>query len=198
MAINCADPLRLVLAGGVRIGPIIAVGTGLPRTVSPYALSKHQFADWLDQLSGDRISPATVVELEHFYGPGDEPTKFLTRVARTCLAHQPLDLTAGTQLRDFIHLDDVVRGLMVLIDRPVGSFRRVPLGSGQAVTVRSVVEQIHAAAASRSILRFGAVPQRSREPGCCRADTAHLRSLGWSPTIPLASGIPALVASERC
>jgi CDP-paratose synthetase len=194
---NALAPLRLALAGGARIGHWISIGTALPRNVSPYALSKAHFADWLEALPAGILPARDILLLEHFYGPGDDPSKFLTRVARACLAGEALELTAGTQERDFIHLDDAVAAIIAVLDRPQPGCRTMAVGSGTAVAIRTVVEGINRLAGGRSALHFGAVPMRANEPARCVADTAALRRLGWSPAVSLESGLAALVASEQ-
>lgn len=194
---NALTPLRLALAAGTRVGRWLSIGTALPRGVSPYALSKAQFADWLEALPASAVPPRDILLLEHFYGPGDDPSKFLTRVARACIAGEPLELTAGTQERDFIQLDDVVAAILAVLDRPQPGCRSIAVGSGTAVTIRTVVERLNRLAGGRSQLRFGAVPMRANEPARCVADITALCRLGWSPAVSLESGLAALVASEQ-
>jgi nucleoside-diphosphate-sugar epimerase len=135
--------------------------------------------------------------LQQFYGPGDNPDAFLTRVARACIAGDPLELTAGTQERDFIHIDDTVTAILAVLDNPGGSFRRMPVGSGVSVKVRTVVELIHGLSASHSKMSFGAVPMRRDEPARSVADISNLRALGWSPRVELPHGLADLVSAER-
>ena len=194
---NALAPLRLALAAGTRVGRWLSIGTALPRGVSPYALSKAHFAEWLEILPTGVVPPRDLLQLEHFYGPGDDPSKFLTRITRACIAGEPLDLTVGTQERDFIHLDDVVSAILAVLDRPQSGCRSIAVGSGASVAVRSVVESLNRLAGGRSHLRFGAVPVRANEPARCVADTTALRQLGWSPAISLTAGLAALVASEQ-
>ncbi len=188
--------LQAAPAAGIRA--FLHIGTGLPPVVSAYARSKRQFAEWAAGLA----SALPVVELrcEHFFGGGDDPSKFTTHVARACLAHQPrLALTAGTQLRDFIHVDDAVSAILAVLDRGVPSTGHAcyGIGSGEAVPVRAVVELIHRLSGSRTQLDFGALPARLGEPPECRADVAALHLLGWAPTLPLAAGIARFIDDER-
>jgi len=49
------------------------------------------------------------VALEHFYGPCDDDSKFVTYIIRNILGNvENLDLTMGEQKRDFIYIDDVI------------------------------------------------------------------------------------------
>ena len=195
---NVLVGLRLVESLRGRCGGIVYVGTGLQPTVSAYACSKHQFASW-GALIGQEM-PMVHLCCEHFYGEGDDSTKFITRVVRACLAHVPrLELTIGTQRRDFIHVTDVARAIQTVIDRgmPSRGAKEMGVGSGQAVTVRSVVEHIHRQSRSHTEILFGAVPLRPSEPAECVADIGPLTQLGWMSQTPLEVGLSKLIEVER-
>lgn len=169
-------------------------GTALPAGVSPYALSKRQFAHWGRQqaLAAPQRLRFVNVELEHMYGPGDDASKFTTHVLRSCQRHEPaLKLTAGEQRRDFIYIDDVLSGYTTLLERAaeLGTALDVPLGSGQAPTVRDFVQTAHRLCGSRTELQFGALPYRSGEAMHCQADLAQMSRLGWTPRWSLEDGL---------
>jgi nucleoside-diphosphate-sugar epimerase len=198
VAANVQLPLALAEVCGTRIGRWLAVGTALPRQVSPYALSKAQCADWLQRLPATALAPRVHLAFQQFYGPGDDATKFPTFLARRCLAGGPVPLTAGTQVRDFLHVSDAVAALVTLLDAPLsGLWQDVPVGSGTGIAVRDFAERVNAVAGGRADLLFGAIPTREGEPAACVADPAILRSLGWSPRIALDQGIAELVAAEQ-
>lgn len=68
--------------------------TILDKQVNHYSLSKRQFVDWLEHFRTDVT--CVNVALEHFYGPGDDPSKFVMWVIRQLLAGTPrIDLTPG-------------------------------------------------------------------------------------------------------
>lgn len=196
---NLRLPLALARAAGTRIGRWIDIGSALPASVSPYALSKAQFAAWLAVLPATVLAPRFHLAFQHFYGPGDSPSKFTTHVVRRCLANEDLRLTAGTQRRDFLYIDDAVSAVLTVLDhaKPDGLRSDIPVGSGTAIPVRQFVEQVHSATASRTPLHFGAVPTRPDEPDVCVADPTVLRRLGWQPQVSLDHGIALTVASER-
>lgn len=198
----------------------INIGSALSHHVSAYALSKAQFAQWgglMARTGGPRF---TNVLLQHMYGPGDDGNKFSSLVLRACRSHQPsLALTAGEQRRDFIHVDDVVSALALLLQMPAGrvdgavdagvdaelaagvhvhaadhlhshqAVTEIELGSGQAPTVREFVETVHALTASRTRLLFGALPYRPGEAMHCQANISRLTGWGWAPRHTLRSGL---------
>jgi nucleoside-diphosphate-sugar epimerase len=195
---NVRLPLALASACGTRIGRWLAVGTALPREISPYALSKAQAADWLRLLPSTVLSPRVHLAFQHFYGPGDDISKFPTFLARRCLAGGEVALTSGIQQRDFLHVTDAASAILTLLDAPLNATcSEVPVGSGTAIPVRELAERINAAAGGQAQLRFGALPTRACEPATCVADPAILHALGWRPRIGLDQGITELVAAER-
>jgi nucleoside-diphosphate-sugar epimerase len=183
--------------------PVDFVNTGsvLDPDVSLYALSKRQFSDWGAQLARREAALLRFVDLrlQHMYGAGDDRSKFTTHVLQACLRNEPeLKLTAGEQLRDFIHVDDVVSAYDAVLahaDRLAAS-DVIEVGSGSAPSVREFVETVRRLTGSTTHLAFGAVPYRTNEAMLCRADTSRLQSLGWRPIHDLASGLQDTIRKE--
>ncbi|MEJ7138202.1 NAD-dependent epimerase/dehydratase family protein [Amphibiibacter pelophylacis] len=177
-------------------------GTVLEPRVSLYALSKSQFSAWGTTLAASTPQRLKFIDirLQQMYGPGDDDSKFITQVIEACRQNKPrLALTEGEQLRDFIHIDDVVQAydrILELRDQFATS-DAIDVGSGEAVTIRSFVEMVRQLAGAETVLDFGAVQYRANEAMLCAADTARLRRLGWNPTVPLADGIRQLINSGR-
>ncbi|WP_431101849.1 NAD-dependent epimerase/dehydratase family protein [Roseateles noduli] len=185
-------------------GPVAFLNTGtvLAPDVSLYALSKTQFSAWgatLATASPDRLRFIDI-RLQQMYGPGDDSSKFTTHVIESCRRNEPrLALTAGEQLRDFIHIDDVVRAYDRIVDRQddFAASDAIEVGSGDAVTMRSFVELARRVAGATTALEFGAVPYRSNEAMRCVADTTRLRGLGWQPEVALADGLKSMIDAPR-
>jgi nucleoside-diphosphate-sugar epimerase len=141
------------------------------------------------------------LKLEHFYGPGDDKSKFTTHVIQSCLSNvTELKLTPGEQLRDFIHIDDVVSAYILLLDKQEeidDEFAEFELGSGTAITIKHFVETIHRLTTSTTHLNFGAVPYRAGEAMHSQADTNGLQALGWYCQYDLESGLIQVIDQER-
>lgn len=172
----------------------INTSTGLDPQVNFYALTKHQFSQTgqlLASRSGSKLRFINVL-LEHMYGPGDHKSKFTTHVLEACRQNIPeINLTMGTQKRDFIYIDDVVSAYVAIIKKAehFGSSADIEVGSGIAPSVREFVETAHRLTGSSSKLNFGAVPFRPQEAMHCQANIAQMKSLGWMPKYDLVSGI---------
>ncbi|MFD1601604.1 NAD-dependent epimerase/dehydratase family protein [Flavobacterium artemisiae] len=176
----------------------INTGTSLPYLTNQYSLFKNQFAECLDFFSSKIVT--LNILLEHFYGPDDEDSKFITSMIgkmKNNIAN--IELTAGTQLRDFIFIEDVINAYMCLLDNldKFKGYNVLPLGSGEVVTIRTIVETIKKESGSDSNLLFGKIPMRENELLCSDADISKLKSLGWYPKFNLTEGIKLTVASYK-
>lgn len=163
----------------------INTGTILNRNVSPYALTKGQFADWLDIYSKQIL--CVNLKLDHFYGPNDKPVKFIAWLIQQFRDNVPeLNLTEGTQERDFIYIDDVISAFETVVlkqDKLIpNSVNTFEAGSNIKTKIRDMVEIIREEMNNNTTkLNFGAVPIRENEMIEYKVDTSKLRLLGWEP-----------------
>ena len=198
---NAAFPQKLLenaVAAGVQA--FINTGTSLPRDFNAYSQSKAQFADF--GRSCAESSGMTFVNIlpDHMYGPGDDSRKFVDHVIEVCLNDQKkLSLTAGEQERDFIFIDDVVEAYNTVLQhlgKSLMGYVELPLGSGEVVRIRDLVERIREMTGSSTALKFGDVPYRDNEIMFSQANTEALQALGWKCTTSLAEGLEKTIKSK--
>jgi len=126
------------------------------------------------------------------YGPGEDERRLVANVARSLVAGKRAATSAGTQLRDFLHVEDVARAFAALTDSSL--LGAVNIASGEAVTVRFIVEQLGHAAGHPELLDLGALPTRPGEPPEITADVSRLRDeLALTPQIALGDGLAQTV-----
>ena len=198
---NTAFPLRLLETAIVfNTGTFFNTDTILYPYLNAYALSKKHFADWGRQLATPDGIRFINIRLEHIYGSGDDPSKFTTWVVECCVNNvTEIELTAGEQRRDFIHISDAVSAYACLLERAAElgtGFQVVDLGCGEPVSVRSFVETVHRLSSSSSTLRFGALPYREHEQMKSCADTSCLNKLGWRCRTSLTEGVANLIKEK--
>lgn len=97
----------------------------------------------------------------------------------------------GAQTRSFCYVDDLVEGLIRLMD----SEEKMPvnLGNPGEFTMLELAELVRAKVGSRTPITFRPLPQddpRQRRPDITRAR----RILGWAPTVPLDRGLDWTIA----
>lgn len=193
-----------ILQSLLRTGrPVTFINTGtiLKPDVSPYALSKSQFAQWGRVMAAQSAGQLQFINvlLQHMYGPGDDPSKFATHVLHACKSNAPeLGLTLGEQERDFIYIEDVVSAYEVLVEQrqKLEPVLDIEVGSGMAPSIREFVETVHRLTGSRTHLRFGALPYRANEEMHCQADLARMNRLGWKPAYGLEAGLKKTIELE--
>jgi UDP-glucose 4-epimerase len=125
------------------------------------------------------------------YGPGEHAGRLLPSLMETARTGKLLALTAGTQQRDFIYVEDVAEGLLRL-----GCLRAKPgevvnLATGRLTTVREFVAQGAALLGVRDDrLLFGAIPTRTEEMHHDSVSLQRLRHLlDWMPPTTISDGI---------
>ncbi len=181
--LNCA------VEAGVK--NFLTIDTSLPANLNLYSFTKKSFAEF-GKLYAEkyRINFVNVI-LEMFYGEDEPENRFLIHCCKAMRAGEELRLTAGTQKRDIIYIEDVCQAIEVLLNAPIAGYVDVPLGSGEAVSVRAMLEYMHKVLASESKLLFGAVPMRENEPDCV-ADLSLLKGYGYEVKYPWMRGIEYL------
>lgn len=130
------------------------------------------------------------------YGPGDEPHWMIQAIAQQLLRGEPADLTPGTQLWDYVYVDDVAGAFAALVK--AGAVGYVNLGSGQAFPVRHIVEEMKRLSGSDAQLRFGAVDFRPDQVMHLQANIDKLQqATGWTPEVSLEEGLSRTLAHLR-
>lgn len=198
---NLILPLKLLHAASVNgVTAFINTDTILDKGVNNYSLSKKQFADWLESYS-DRIIGINVA-LEHFYGPCDDSSKFVTYIIYSLLSDaECIKLTQGKQKRDFIFISDVVSAFLTLLEHAPNfkkTYYRFEVGSAQPVEIVKFVELAKEITKNdKTILDFGAIPYRKNEVMTSDVNISELIALGWYPAVSLLDGLKMTIEIEK-
>lgn len=197
---NLILPLKLIHAAG-RFGvrKFINTDTFLDKGVSHYSLSKRQFLEWFKTYS-DRMVCVNMV-LEHFYGPYDDKTKFVSFVINELLSgKEEIALTLGTQKRNFVYIDDVVEAFLTVLNYPFDEehgFKEYFIASEQTIAIRDLVQNLKLLCKNESTrLNFGALPFRPNEIMDSSVDISNIKALGWRPSVTLEEGLKRTVDLE--
>jgi len=120
------------------------------------------------------------------YGPHERPERLIPSVARRVLAGEEAPTSAGTQVRDFIHIADCRAALVALLESDVTG--DVNVGSGEGTTVAEIARAVARIAGSEELLRLGALPGDDRTSVV--ASTERLRDeVGFVPAFTLEAGL---------
>lgn len=202
LEVNLMLPLSLLQMGiKHRVPCFINTDTILDKRVNFYSLSKNQMKEWLKVFSGEITS--INVALEHFYGPGDDHSKFVTNVIHRIVDNEAeIDLTPGRQKRDFIYIDDVVDAFLCIIEHcgTLGKgYHPLEIGSGESIEIREFVTLVKTLAGNEHThLNFGALDYRKNEVMDSEVDLSAIHRLGcWQPRFSLEEGLQMTIKWER-
>jgi nucleoside-diphosphate-sugar epimerase len=162
------------------------------RPHTTYGRCKRDLGHWARSLGKERSLSVACARLFWLYGPGEHPDRLVPAVTRALLSGVPAACTAGTQVRDFLHVDDAAAALVSLVGcRVTGPLN---VGSGNPVTVREVVGEVARVCQRPELVRLGERPTPAGDPPLLVADVSRLRdAVGWRPRISLAAGIQSTV-----
>ncbi|MFF5896820.1 UDP-glucuronic acid decarboxylase family protein [Streptomyces argenteolus] len=130
-----------------------------------------------------------VVRIFNTYGPRMRPYdgRVVSTFIREALQGRPLTVYGdGSQTRSFCYVDDLVRGLVAMIDSSLSG--PVNLGNPCEHTVIELAEHVLAATGSSSAIEHRPLPvddPTRRRPVITRARA----QLGWAPRVPLDEGL---------
>lgn len=123
------------------------------------------------------------------YGPAETPSRLIPSVTQKLIDGEPVELSHGKQIRDFLHVDDAAVALSALLKSTANG--PVNIGSGQPVSLRAVAETLARLLDRQpeTYLKFGARPSHS-EPPVLVADIQKItRETGWAAEIGLEEGL---------
>lgn len=185
--------------------PEAALLTGpLEPTNEGYAIAKIaglKMCEYYQKQFGSRFISAMPTNL---YGPGDNPHPTESHVipgmmrrfheAKLAGAREVTVWGTGTPRREFLHVDDLANAVVLLMDH-YEEPTTINIGTAQDITIRELAELMKEVVGFEGEIRF----DTSRPDGTPRKllDTTRIRSLGWTPEIPLREGLARTYAWFR-
>lgn len=158
-----------------------------------YVLSKRQFQEWGLRISNIKKINFINLRLYHVYGEGDGHHKFVPDIIKKCQSGENIDLTVGTQRRDFIHVDDVVEAIAIVAKTSlIHGYHHFDVGSGDSISIRKFVELVNRFCGNKAKLNFGALSARAGEWDNISADPSSLHKLGWNIQVSIENGLKKL------
>ncbi|MCH8614665.1 SDR family oxidoreductase [Sphingomonas sp. SM33] len=135
--------------------------------------------------------PIKVARIFNTYGPRMHPAdgRVVSNFIMQALRGEPITIYGeGSQTRSFCYVDDLIRGLMALMDSGPEVTGPTNIGNPVEFTVRELAEKVIELTGSSSTLVKEPLPQddpQQRQPDISKAK----RELGWEPSVPLEQGL---------
>jgi UDP-glucose 4-epimerase len=131
------------------------------------------------------------------YGPKDNPSWMIPYLIQTLIQRKKPSLTACEQKWDYLYAGDAARAiyLAAVQEQTEGVYN---IGSGQAVSLCSIVEQLRDLVDPSLPLGIGDIPYRPDQVMHLEADISRLQqATGWCPQFTLAEGLQRTVAWQK-
>lgn len=191
-----------------------AVGDAVDHPVSLYAATKKANELMAHSYSHLYRLPTTGLRFFTVYGPWGRPDMAPLKFTRSLFAGEPLTLfNEGRHSRDFTYIDDIVEGVLRVLDRPAAPdpqfdplhpdparsaapYRIYNIGNHRPVELKSFIDLLEAAV-GRTVERRLAPLQPGDVIDTCADVQALMADTGWCPNTPVALGIARMVEWYR-
>ena len=102
--------------------------------------------------------------LFYLFGEGEDERRLVPYLRMKLAAGEPVDLTSGNQIRDFLDISEAGRQIAkVALNDRTGA---VNICSGVPITVRQMAERVADEYGRRDLLKFGVRPDNIIDPPC--------------------------------
>lgn len=156
-----------------------------------YAATKQAFEAILEYYVQACGIKAITLKLFDTYGPNDPRSKLFHLLNKAATSEDPLDMSAGEQLIDLVHIDDVTEAYVIAAQRllkgNITEHECYAVSSGHPLPLKTLVELYAQMTKQKIPVNWGARPYRFREvmspwnKGCLIE--------GWHPKIDLGKGL---------
>ncbi|HRD76500.1 MAG TPA: SDR family oxidoreductase [Hyphomicrobiaceae bacterium] len=143
--------------------------------------------------------PIKIARIFNTYGPRMQPNdgRVVSNFIVQALQGEPITIYGdGAQTRSFCYVDDLVDGLVRLLQTGEDMTGPINLGNPSEFTIRALAEKVIEMTGARSKLEFRPLPHddpRQRQPDITKAKSI----LGWRPTVELEDGLKETIGYFR-
>lgn len=163
---------------------------------SLYGTCKNALQQVLAAVAEKKLLSAAWGRIFQVYGPGEHRARLIPSVIGTLMEGKNARCSEGSQIRDFIHVEDVAGALVALLYSDISG--PVNIASGHPVPVKDVVQRIARILESETLVQFGSLGKATEEPPFVVADVTRLRQeLRWEPSLDLGAGLEKTIAWHK-
>lgn len=168
-------------------------GTTPDRPRTPYSRSKKEAETLVLEAAARDGLPAMILRLFTAYGPRQRPDMVHYRFTSALLREAPMTVIgAGSDLRDYIQVNDACTAVMSCLDRPAGG-EIINAGSGKGTSLDTLLALLSRLTGKEPLVCRQAA--EADDTTLLLADIAKAeRLLGWKPRVGLEEGLADFVA----
>ncbi len=166
-------------------------------TFSIYGKAKLLSTNYLLNLYKKYSFPVTIFRLYLVYGPYQDRNRVIPIVIDNALKSREFDCSLGTQLRDFVYIDDVVEAIIKSLENKNTNGHIINLGSGKPIKIKNIILKICKIIGSGKP-KFGKIKFRKDEiKNLYPSITKAKKVLNWFPKIEINLGLKKTINYYR-
>lgn len=165
---------------------------GDDKATSPYAKSKAEADDLVMSAMRAGLLKATIVRPTNNYGPWQFPEKLLPRSIARLLRGEKIRIWGqGLQIRDWLHVEDTVRALMILMEKGrFGQVYNIGANNDPELNNRQIAEMVvELMDLSNDWIEMIDEDPRPDHDFRYAVDSTKIRALAWGPLVSVREGL---------
>jgi UDP-glucose 4-epimerase len=172
---------------GPMLDPAITERSSL-RPLTPYGATKAAGEMMMSAYTAVYGIRCTALRLTNVYGPGMQAKdSIVARLMRAIRLENTFEVYGdGLQVRDYVHVADVVGGMTIALSNATWS-GPVVIGAGTSLSVLDVIDVVRRVSGAEVPVTHG--PARPGEMPAVIVDPARAHGAGWSPQFDFTTGV---------
>jgi dTDP-glucose 4,6-dehydratase/UDP-glucose 4-epimerase len=168
---------------------VLPVNEGaLLQPISPYGYHKLQAENICEEFYRFYNIATCSVRIFSAYGNGLKKQLFWDIAQKLKNSYTVSLFGTGNESRDFIHVDDIVNAIEIIITKGDFNASQYNIANGEEITTRDAAQQLQLLLGYDNIITFTG-DQRKGDPLNWRADISKLKVLGYQPQVSIHQGL---------
>ena len=109
---------------------------------SVYGKAKLLSSKYVINLFKKKNFPSTVIRFYLVYGPKQDINRFIPTIINGCLKNKKFPTSDGSQLRDFLYIDDAIRAIIMCLENKKSRGQILNIGTGKPKLIKRVIQMV--------------------------------------------------------
>ena len=119
-----------------------SVKCNLKSVRSVYGKAKLLSSKYVINLFKKKKFPSTVIRFYLVYGPKQDINRFIPTIINGCLKNKKFPTSDGSQLRDFLYIDDAIRAIIMCLENKKSRGQILNIGTGKPKLIKKVIQMV--------------------------------------------------------
>ena len=145
---------------------------------TPYGIAKLQCTETALHYAEHFDRRVSILRLFGVFGSAEPRHRLIPSIVNSANKNEPLLLSDGLQIRDFVHLAHVCRCIAYILTTDAFNGQIVNIGSGEGISIKQLIlSLINEGLLERDLPKFDAIPRRKTDEDMLVADVSKLRNV---------------------